>query len=54
LTCHTVAAQERIPATVTSVVDGDTIKVQFDGGQVVTVRLTGIDTPETKHPTEPV
>ena len=48
------AAQDRIPATVTSVVDGDTIKVQNDAGGTFTVRLIGIDTPETKHPSKPV
>lgn len=36
--------------TVTSVVDGDTIKVE----QLGTLRLIGIDTPETKHPSKPV
>lgn len=35
---------------VTSVVDGDTIKVEKLG----TLRLIGIDTPETKHPSKPV
>jgi endonuclease YncB( thermonuclease family) len=29
-----VPAQDRIPATVTSVVDGDTIRVQSDGGSL--------------------
>jgi len=48
------AAQDRIPATVTAVVDGDTIKVRLDAGGSVTVRLIGIDTPETKHPSKPV
>ena len=49
-----VHAQDRIPATVTSVVDGDTIKVRNDVGSTITVRLIGIDTPETKHPSKPV
>ena len=35
------------------VVDGDTIKLEIDG-QVESVRLIGIDTPETVHPTRPV
>src|SRR5687767_3620773 len=48
------AAQDRIPATVTAVVDGDTIKVQPDAGGTLTLRLIGIDTPETKHPSKPV
>jgi micrococcal nuclease len=54
LTFCPALAQDRLPATVTDIVDGDTIKVRLDDGQVVTVRLTGIDTPETKHPTKPV
>jgi micrococcal nuclease len=41
-----------IRARITDVVDGDTIKVRADGGerQTYTVRLIGIDTPETKRP----
>ena len=35
--------------TVTSVVDGDTIKVKNGGGDVITVRMLGIDTPETSR-----
>lgn len=38
---------------VVNVVDGDTIKVDFNG-EVTTVRFIGIDTPEVNHPTEPV
>ncbi len=40
-------------AVVIRAVDGDTIDVQI-GDQVDTVRLLGIDTPETHHPTKPV
>jgi len=40
-------------ATVRRVVDGDTIVVSLDG-QELTVRLLGIDTPETQHPDKPV
>lgn len=36
------------PALVERVVDGDTIRVAGHG----TVRLLGVDTPETKHPTK--
>lgn len=39
--------------TVTRVVDGDTIEVNLRG-RTVDVRLIGIDTPETVHPSEPV
>ncbi len=40
--------------TVVDVVDGDTIKVQQSNKEVTTVRLIGIDTPETSHPSKPV
>lgn len=39
-----------VPATVIEVVDGDTVVVRLDDGRVDTVRLLGIDTPETVHP----
>lgn len=38
---------------VAEVIDGDTIVVRW-GRHSETVRLIGIDTPETKHPTKPV
>ena len=41
-------------ARITSVVDGDTIKVRLTSGGFETVRLIGIDTPETKNPEVPV
>ena len=47
------AASANGTATVVSVTDGDTIDVDF-GGHVEPVRLLGIDTPETHHPTKPV
>jgi micrococcal nuclease len=40
-------------AVVTEAVDGDTIRVRLGGGQH-TVRLIGIDTPETVDPRRPV
>ena len=40
-------------ATVESVIDGDTIEVAMDGGGSETVRLLGIDTPETVDPNRP-
>ena len=40
-------------ARVLAVIDGDTIEVRI-GAQRETVRLIGIDTPETKHPTKPI
>lgn len=42
-----------ITAKVTRVVDGDTIHVSIDGKDE-TVRLIGVDTPETHHPSQPV
>jgi micrococcal nuclease len=41
-------------ARVVDVLDGDTIVVAFADGSTDTVRLLGIDTPETHHPTKPV
>ena len=41
------------PAQVDRVIDGDTIRVRLDGARF-TVRLTGVDTPETTHPTRGV
>lgn len=38
---------------VVKIVDGDTIKVKI-GGSTETVRLIGVDTPETVHPNRPV
>ena len=39
---------------VVEVIDGDTIVVAFANGATDTVRLLGVDTPETKHPTKGV
>jgi micrococcal nuclease len=39
-----------LKAKVLSVVDGDTLKVKLDNGLEERVRMTLIDTPETKHP----
>jgi len=41
-------------ARVIRVIDGDTLKVRLTAGQTVTVRLIGIDTPETRKPRTPV
>ena len=40
-------------ATIVSVVDGDTIVLKVQN-QTETVRLLGIDTPETVHPSKPI
>jgi micrococcal nuclease len=44
-----IAAGDRAAARVVEVVDGDTIRVALDGGEVP-VRLIGIDTPERDGP----
>lgn len=41
-------------AVVIEVVDGDTIRVRTADGVTDTVRILGVDTPETKHPEKPV
>jgi endonuclease YncB( thermonuclease family) len=41
-----VQAQERLPATVTGVVDGDTVDAQVTGGPALAVQVIGIDAPE--------
>lgn len=43
----------KVAATVTNVVDGDTIDVLVDG-QEYRIRIIGVDTPETKDPNQPV
>ncbi|HEX5587665.1 MAG TPA: thermonuclease family protein [Acidimicrobiia bacterium] len=43
-----------VPYRVSDVLDGDTIVVRRAGGRDETIRLLGIDTPETHHPTKPV
>ena len=41
-------------ATVVRTVDGDTIDVRLASGATDTIRILGVDTPETHHPTKPV
>ena len=36
-----------------AVVDGDTAKIEFEG-ETISMRIIGIDTPETVHPSRPV
>jgi micrococcal nuclease len=42
------------PAHVVDVIDGDTITVRYRDGRHDTVRLLGVDTPETVDPDRPV
>lgn len=46
--------QDSTSPVVTSVVDGDTVVVRFAPGVEETVRLLGIDTPETVDPSRPI
>ncbi len=48
-----VQGNNRLEAQIVRVVDGDTIVAEV-GGIEETIRLIGVDTPETKHPTKPV
>lgn len=52
-TSATTATPRTATVPVVSVTDGDTIKVSI-GGTTETVRLIGVDTPETVHPSKPV
>ena len=54
LTAGGLGAAHIAPAQVARVVDGDTISVRLADGARDTVRLTGVDTPETVHPTQGV
>lgn len=45
--------EDMVCCEVVRVVDGDTIKVRYNG-RVESVRYIGIDTPETVHPSRPV
>ncbi|MCU4800482.1 thermonuclease family protein [Halobacteria archaeon HArc-gm2] len=47
------AEGESREATVTRVVDGDTVEVRYADGSADTVRLVGVDTPETRGQTDP-
>ena len=47
----TSAQLDPIMAQVERVIDDDTIRVRFEN-KSYTVRLMGVDTPETKHPTK--
>ena len=51
--CLIVSASAFNLAKVVRVVDGDTIKVDIEGS-IETVRMVGVDTAESVHPTKPV
>jgi micrococcal nuclease len=48
------AAPAVVSATVLNVFDGDTLVVAFRDGHTETVRVLGVDTPETLDPRKPV
>lgn len=48
------AALRESDAVVVRTLDGDTVEVHTADGHDETVRLLGVDTPETHHPTKPV
>jgi micrococcal nuclease len=50
----TEAGGKRLRGRVARAVDGDTLEVRLDGGATETVRLIGVDTPETVKPDTPV
>ncbi len=50
---RSTAPGSRADATVTRVVDGDTIHVMLDGVET-TIRFIGVDTPETVAPGQPI
>ena len=47
-------AAQRLTGRVVRAVDGDTLEVALDDGATETVRLIGVDTPETVKPDTPV
>jgi micrococcal nuclease len=47
-------ASQHLSGRVVRAVDGDTLEVAIDGGGTETVRLIGVDTPETVKPDTPV
>jgi micrococcal nuclease len=49
-----VGGSERLTGRVVRAVDGDTLEVAVDGGATETVRVIGVDTPETVKPDTPV
>jgi micrococcal nuclease len=51
---QTPSIKGALEATVTKVVDGDTVDVRLRDGTADTVRIIGLDTPETKKPNTPV
>ena len=59
--CSTSTPKNQLPqnsdhpivAPIVKVIDGDTVDIKLDG-HTERVRLIGVNTPETKHPTKPI
>ena len=45
--------ENKVLVTILTVIDGDTVDIEIDG-RTERVRLIGVNTPETKHPTKPI
>jgi len=52
--CAPAAAAEGQTVTVSKVVDGDTVHITDSSGADITLRVIGLDSPETKKPRTPV
>lgn len=52
-TAAPTSSADTLSATVTDVVDGDTVDVRFSNGSTDTVRLLGVDTPEVYGANDP-
>ena len=54
MSCGSGATTEnKVLITILKVIDGDTVDIDVDG-RTERVRLIGVNTPETKHPTKPI
>jgi micrococcal nuclease len=49
-----IKANSKHTVKVIRVIDGDTVEVQFSNKALATVRMIGVNTPETVHPNKPV
>ena len=45
--------ENKVLVRILTVIDGDTVDIEIDG-RTERVRLIGVNTPETKHPTKPI
>lgn len=52
--CSADAPAPSHATTIVDVIDGDTVVVAFPAGEIETIRLLGVDTPETVDPSRPI